>query len=239
MTLSHALRIPLAALALLTVAAIVVPSAAAEISGPCEATINGQSVKDQGTGAFADPITVENDAIVPVAMSAGSQISHLKIQIQFAGMSWTVRDKASHGDSWSSDVKVKNYAKWGVGLYKVVGSSSGGVSCSGSALVKVKGNPLTTVAGIVGLIATALGLGGIAAAVITTMKAGSIGIGKSIVGLLAGLIAGLGLAVLMQEYSVMYPTPAAAIASVGLGGVFGLGLAVIGKFIGGAATVAD
>ena len=239
MTLSHALRIPLAALAMLTAAAIVVPSAAAEISGSCEATINGQNVKDQGTGAFAGAITVENDAIVPVTMSAGSQISHLKIQIQFAGMSWTVRNKASHGKSWSSDVKVKNYAKWGVGLYKVVGSSSGGVSCTGSALVKVKGNPLTTVAGIVGLIATALGLGGIAAAVITTMKAGSIGIGKSIGGLLAGLIAGLGLAVLMQEYSLMYPTPAAAIASVGFGGVFGLGLAVIGKFIGGAAAVAD
>ena len=148
MSLSHALRIPLAAVAMLTIAAIVVPSAAAEISGPCNATINGQNVKNQGTGAFADPITVANDAIVPVTMSAASQISHLKIQVQFAGFSWTVRDKASHGDSWSSDVKVKNYAKWGVGLYKVVGSS-GGVSCSGSALVKVKGNPLTTVAGIV------------------------------------------------------------------------------------------
>ncbi|MHB8059972.1 MAG: hypothetical protein ACYDHO_03980 [Gaiellaceae bacterium] len=239
MTLSHALRIPLAALAMLTLAAIVVPSAAAEISGPCQATINGQSVKDQGTGALADPITVENDAVVPVAMSAGSQISHLKIQIQFAGMSWTVRDKASHGKSWSNDVKVKNYAKWGVGLYKVVGSSSGGVSCSGSALVKVKGNPLTTVAGLVGLVSALLGIGGIGAAVAMTMKAGSIGVGRSIGGLIAGLIAGFGLAVLMQEYSIVYPTAAAAIASVGFGGLFGVGLSVLGHAVGGHVAVPD
>ena len=238
MALSHALRIPLAAIAMLAVAAIVVPSAAAVVSGPCNATINGQNVKNQGTGAFAGPITVANDAVVPVAMSAGGEISHLKIQIEFAGISWTVRDKASHGKSWSSDVKVKNYAKYGVGLYKVIGSSSGGVSCSGSALVKVKGNPLTTVAGIVGLIATILGLGGIAGILMTTMRAGSIGIGKSFGGLLSGLIAGLGLAVLLQQFALVYPTPAAAIATVGLGGLFGLGLAVIGKLVGGAAAVA-
>ena len=238
MTLSHALRIPLAAIAVLTIAAIVIPSAAAEISGPCNATINGQNVKNQGTGAFADPITVQNDAIVPVAMSASSQISHLKIQIQFAGFSWTVRDKASHGNSWSSDVKVKNYAKWGVGLYKVVGSS-GGVSCSGSALVKVKGNPLTTVAGIVGLVAALMGLGGIGAAVAMTMRAGALSFGRSLGGAVFGLIAGLGLAVLAQEYSLMYPTLGAAVSSVGLVALFGIGLVFIGKLVGSSVAIAD
>ncbi|HEY5478555.1 MAG TPA: hypothetical protein VIJ84_02955 [Gaiellaceae bacterium] len=238
MSLSHALRIPLAAVAMLTIAAIVVPSAAAEISGPCNATINGQNVKNQGTGAFADPITVANDAIVPVTMSAASQISHLKIQIQFAGTSWTVRDKASHGKSWSSDVKVKNYAKWGVGLYKVVGSS-GGVSCTGSALVKVKGNPLTIVAGIVGLVAALMGLGGIGAAVAMTMRAGAMSFGRSLGGAVFGLIAGLGLAVLAQEYSLMYPTLGAAIGSVGLGALFGIGLVFIGKLVGSSVAIAD
>ena len=223
---------------MLPVAAIVVPSAAAEISGPCNATINGQNVKDHGTGAFAGAITVENDAIVPVTMSAGSQISHLKIQIQFAGMSWTVRDKASHGKSWSSDVKVNNYAKWGVGLYKVVGSS-GGVSCSGSALVKVKGNPLTTVAGIVGLVAALMGLGGIGAAVAMTMRAGALSFGRSLGGAVFGLIAGLGLAVLAQEYSLMYPTLGAAVSSVGLVALFGIGLVFIGKLVGSSVAIAD
>ncbi|MGA9762263.1 MAG: hypothetical protein WBQ14_07560 [Gaiellaceae bacterium] len=236
---SHALRFSLAAVALLAIAAIVVPSAAAEISGPCNATINGQNVKNQGTGAFADPITVQNDAVVPVAMSAGGEISHLKIQIEFAGMRWTVRDKASHGTSWSSDVKVKNYAKYGVGLYKVIGSSSGGASCSGSALVKVKGNPLTTVAGIVGLVAALMGLGGIGAAVAMTMRAGALSFGRSLGGVVFGLIAGLGLAVLAQEYSIMYPTLGAAVGSVGLGALFGIGLVFIGKLVGSSVAIAD
>jgi hypothetical protein len=224
---------------LLAIAAIVVPSAAAEISGPCNATINDQNAKDQGTGAFASPITVANDAIVPVTMSSGSQISHLKIKIEFAGFSWTVRDKASHGKSWASDVKVKNYAKYGVGLYKVVGSSSGGVSCSGSALVKVKGNPLTTVAGIVGLVAALAGLGGIGAAVAMTMRAGALGFGRSLAGAVFGLIAGLGLAVLLQQYSVIYPTLGAAVSEVGLGGLFGIGLVFIGKLVGSSVAIAD
>jgi len=238
-TVFHALRVPLAAAAVLATAAILVPSAAAEISGPCNATINGQNVKNQGTGAFAEPITVANDAIVPVRMSAASQISHLKIQIEFAGMSWTVRDRPSHGTSWTSNVKVKDYAKYGVGLYKVIGSSSGGVSCSGSALVKVKGNPLTTVAGIVGLVAALMGLGGIGAAVAMTMRAGAMSFGRTLGGAVFGVIAGLGLAILAQEYSVMYPTLGAAVASVGLGALFGIGLVFMGKLAGGKVAIPD
>jgi hypothetical protein len=225
--------------AVVAIAAIVAPSAAADISGPCTASIAGQNVKGRGTGALSSAITVQKDAVVPVTMSSASQISHLKIQIEFAGIRWTVRDKPSHGTSWANSVEVKKYAKYGVGLYKVIGSSSGGVSCSGAALVKVKGNPLSTVAGIVGLVAALAGLGGIGAAVAMTMRAGELGFGKTVFGALFGLIAGLGLAVLLQEYAVMYPTLGAAIASVGLGGLFGIGLVFISKLIGGSVSVPD
>ncbi len=239
MTRSHAFRISFAVAAVLATAAIAAPSALADISGPCSASIAGQNVKGRGTGAFSNAITVANDAVVPVTMSANGQISQLKIQIEFAGTRWTVRDKPSHGTSWSSDVKVKDYAKYGVGLYKVIGSSSGGVSCSGSALVKVKGDPLSTVAGIVGLVAALAGLGGIGAAVAMTMRAGTLGFGKTVFGAVFGLIAGLGLAVLAQEYAVMFPTLGAAIATVGLGGLFGIGLVVITKVVGGSVSVPD
>jgi hypothetical protein len=237
-TLSRALRIPLAAVALVAIAAVVAPSAAAEISGPCTATINGQNVKDQGVGALDKAITVENGAIVPVTMSAGSEISHLKIQIEFAGMRWTVRDKASHGKSWSSDVKVKNYAKYGVGLYKVIGSSSGGVSCSGSALVKVKGNPLSTIAGIVGLVAALAGIAGVAGALGLAAHAGAMGFGRSLLGLLGGLIGGLGLGVLLQQYALVYPTPAATAVFLGGGALAGVGLTLLGKILGSGAAAA-
>jgi hypothetical protein len=235
---SHALRIFLAVVAASAIAAIFASSAAADISGPCTASIAGENVKGRSTGAFSTPITVEKDAIVPVTMSSAGQISYLKIEIEFAGTRWTVRDKPSHGSSWASSVDVKKYAKYGVGLYKVIGSS-GGVNCSGTALVKVKGNPLSTVAGIVGLVAALAGLGGIGAAVALTMRAGKLGFGKTVLGAVFGLIAGLGLAVLLQEYAVMYPTLGAAIASVGLGGLFGIGLVFIAKLVGGSVAVPD
>jgi hypothetical protein len=237
-TPSHALRIPLAAVAVLTIAAIVVPSAAADISGPCTASIAGQNVKGRGTGALSDAITVEKNAVVPVTMGAGSQISHLKIQIEFAGMRWTVRDKPSHGTSWASDVKVKNYAKYGVGLYKVIGSSSGGVSCSGSALVKVKGNPLSTIAGIVGLVAALAGIAGVAGALGLAAHAGAMGFGRSLLGLLGGLIGGLGLGVLLQQYALVYPTPAATAVFLGGGALAGVGLTLLGKILGSGAAAA-
>jgi hypothetical protein len=235
----HALRIPLAVTAVVAIAAIVAPTAAADISGPCTASIAGQNVKGRGTGALSSAITVQKDAVVPVTMSSASQISHLKIQIEFAGMRWTVRDKPSHGTSWANSVNVKKYAKYGVGLYKVIGSSSGGVSCSGAALVKVKGNPLSTVAGIVGLVAALAGLSGIGAAVALTMRAGTMGFGRTVFGAVFGLIAGLGLAVLAQQYSVMYPTLGAAIASVGIGALFGIGLVYIAHFMGGSVAIPE
>ncbi len=238
MVRSHALRIPLAVVAVSAIAAIVASSAAADISGPCTASIASQNVKGRSTGPFSKPITVEKNSVVPVTMSSAGQISHLKIQIEFAGMRWTVRDKPSHGNSWASSVDVKKYAKYGVGLYKVIGSS-GGVNCSGTALVKVKGNPLTTVAGIVGLIAALAGLGGIGAAVALTMRAGTMGFGRTVFGAVFGLIAGLGLAVLAQQYSIMYPTMGAAIASVGIGALFGIGLVYIAHFMGGKVAIPD
>lgn len=239
MVRSHALRFSLAVIACSAISAIVASAAAADISGPCNASIGGQNVKDRGTGAFSTPITVEKNSIVPVTMSSAGQISHLRIQIEFAGTRWTVRDESTTSNEWSSSVDVKKYAKYGVGLYKVIGSTSGGVTCSGAALVRVKGNPLSTVAGIVGLVAILAGLGGIGTAVALTMRAGTLSFGKTLFGAVFGLIAGLGLALLLQEYGVMYPTLGAAIASVGLGGLFGIGLAVIAKFVGGAVSVPD
>ena len=239
MARSVAFRLPLAVVVVAAIAAIAASAAAADISGPCTASIANQNVKGRGTGAFSDAITVKKDSVVPVTMSAASQISHLKIEIEFAGMRWTVRDKPSHGKSWASSVDVNKYAKYGVGLYKVIGSSSGGVSCSGSALVKVEGNPLSTVAGIVGLVAALAGLGGIGAAVAMTMRAGALSFGRSLAGAIFGLIAGLGLAVLFQEYSVIYPTLSAAVSEVGLGGLFGIGLVFIGKLVGGSVAVPD
>jgi len=151
-----------AALAALTIAA---PSAYASISGPCEASINGESVGGLSTGATSKAIEVEKDSQIPVTMSAASEIDHLKIQLEFAGIRWTAHDEATSGTSWAKTVDVATYAKYGVGVYKVIGTSSGAsVNCTGEALVKVNGNPLTTAVGAGAAAVTIAGVAGVAAA---------------------------------------------------------------------------
>ncbi len=235
---SHALRIFLAMVGALAFAALAAPAAFAEIDGPCQASIAGENVKGRGTGAMSDAIVVENDATVPVTMSAASEISHLQVQIEFAGISWTVHDDDSSGTSWSKNVNVDDYAKYGVGLYKVIGSSSGGANCSGSALVKVKGNPLTTVAGIAGLIVGLGGIAGVVGALMMALHSGALGLGSSLLGLFGGLFGGLGLAVLAQQFALVYPTAGAAAVFVGGGAVVGIGLTVLGKVLGTGAAAA-
>lgn len=151
-----------AALAALTIAA---PTAYASISGPCQASINGESVGGLSTGATSKAIEVEKDSQIPVTMSAASEIDHLKIQLEFAGIRWTAHDEATNGTSWAKTVNVKDYTKYGIGLYKVIGVSTGpGVNCTGEALVKVNGNPLTTAAGAGAAAVTVVGVAAVAAA---------------------------------------------------------------------------
>lgn len=141
------------------------PLAYASISGPCEATINGESVAGLSTGFTSRAIEVEKDSQVPVTMSAASEIDHLKVQLEFGGFRWTVHDQETNGASWAKSVNVKDYAKYGIGVYKVIGVSTGpGVNCSGEALVRVKGNPLTTVAGAGAAGLAVIGVAGVAAA---------------------------------------------------------------------------
>ncbi|MGZ4462425.1 MAG: hypothetical protein ACXVZP_06260 [Gaiellaceae bacterium] len=214
------------------VAALAAGPAAASISGPCTASIAGEDVTNRSTGPTSDPIVVKKDASVPVSMSAKAPITHMKIQIGFGGIMWTVRDKASHGTSWSHSVAVHKYAKYGVGLYKVTGSSSGGVSCSGTALVRVEGSPLSSVAGIVALIATIIGGGGIAGLGLLAARGGSLGVSRSLLALLAGLLGGLGLLVLLQQAAVLYPTGALAIVFVVGGPVLGVGVGWLAHLLG-------
>jgi hypothetical protein len=139
--------------------------ASADINGNCSATINGVDVKGLSSSDAGDAIEVKEHTAVPVTMQSAEGITHLRVQIEFAGFRWTVRDEPTSGISWENTVPVDKYAKWGVGLYKVIGLSEGPAgSCSGSALVRVVGNPLTTVAGAAAAGITALGGLGLAAA---------------------------------------------------------------------------
>ena len=141
--------------------------AAAEIDGPCTASIAGTNVKDLGATSASDAIKVKEDAQIPVTMSSSQEIDHLTVTVSLAGLSYDAKDGPANGTSWTRTVDVEDYAKWGVGLYQVTGSSSGPGLCllRASALVQVEGNPLSKPAGwaAVGLtVLGALGLVGVA-----------------------------------------------------------------------------
>jgi hypothetical protein len=311
-----------AAVAFAALSALFPGGAAADIRGPCAASIAGVSVAGRSLNA-GDAIDVNQHSAVPVTMSAGREISHYSISLGFGGFSWTVKNKDTSSNSWSSSVPVDSYATYGVGLYQVSGNSTGpgGLVCTGAALVKVSGDPLATVAGDVGLGATvigAVGLLGAAAAAGGTGKArrsieqwtvdqiddlnkageqqpaagaasaadpsdgnddfvgrlvgydgfcfwltlsavmlttgamiGGSGAGSarpqsdgahlprvhwrprlSALGLAAGLLGGLGVGVLLQQYAVIFPTRTVGIAELVIGLALGLVLPSAGRMLG-------
>jgi hypothetical protein len=136
--------------------------AGAEISGSCTASIAGTDVSTISSTKVGDAIKVDKNAVVPVTSQSTAEITGYKVQMEFAGIRWTVAKGASNGNSWSNQVKVKNYSRYGAGLYKVIGKSTGPGACSGAALIKVTGkSPLTTAAGIGSTILLAGGLVGL------------------------------------------------------------------------------
>jgi hypothetical protein len=205
--------------------ALVAPQAAlAEIEGPCQATVAGQNVATRDTSATGDPIKVREEARIPVTMTSQRPITSLKVEIEFAGLSWEVHDEPTEGMSWARTVDVGDYSEYGVGLYKIVGTSSGqGFSCTGAALVEVDGNPLTTVAGLVGLGLAVVG--GLGVLWVAFRGPG----GAPLWGVILGLLLGAGVGVLLQQFSILYPTTVVALIALGGGAALGLLLGVLGR----------
>ena len=199
-------------------AALVAPQAAfAEREGPCQAAIAGQNVATRDTSATGDPIEVREEARIPVTMTSQRPITHLTVEIEFAGLGWEVHDEPTEGTRWARAVDIGDYSKYGVGLYKIVATSRGqGFSCTGSALVEVDGSPLTTVAGLAGLgLAVVGGLGILGVAFRGPGGAPAWGV-------VFGLLLGAGVGVLLQQFSIVYPTTIVAV--IVLGGAAALGL---------------
>ena len=208
---------------------VLAPEAAATVGGPCSAEINGEDIGDRGVGALDEPILVSSDRAVSVTMESEQRLETLKVELEFAGIRRTVHDRPSTGTSWASEVPVDDYASYGLGLYKVVGFSRGtGFTCEGVALIEVAGDneldPLKTPGGLVGLLLAMIGaLGSLALAA---------RVGRSrvspIFGGILGAILGLGVVVLLQQFSAVYPTVAVTGGSIAIGAALGLTLGLFG-----------
>jgi hypothetical protein len=205
------------------------PEAAATVVGPCDAEIASQDAAGLRASARDDPVPVDRSSLVPVTMTSDRALTRLKVELEFAGVRWTVHDRPTEGTSWRSEVPVDDYGLYGMGLWKVVASTEGqGFSCEATALIDVRDDheldPLSTIAGLVGLGLAITGVLGILAV------ASRIGTRKSapIAGALLGVALGVGVGVLLQQFSVVYPTVGVAGALVAAGAAFGLAFSVIG-----------
>ena len=152
--------LPLATLLLLggVILWIFAATAAAQISGPCTATMNSRDVNSISTTGTA--LEVPYDGTVAVKYVSSGVITGHDVKLEFGGgIPWSIAQGKDDGNTWSENVSIATYSKYGVGLYRVTGETLGAGSCSGSAFVKVTGkSPLSTPAGAGAAAATALGV---------------------------------------------------------------------------------
>jgi hypothetical protein len=134
--------------------------AGAQVTGGCAATIDGQDVGSARSARSA--IEVGVDDTILVQGTAPGPITGYTVYLSFAG----IRFPAAEGEvtdqatSYTTEVQVSDYARYGVGLYRVEAETAG-TPCSTWAYVDVTGRfPLFTVAGAVGGAMTAGGLFG-------------------------------------------------------------------------------
>ena len=146
--------------------------AGAEVDEGCEATLAGEDVGSRSSTDVDDAIEVGAKDVVEVGGTSDAPIDGYRVEMEFAGFSWEVAADDTEGTSWSDEVDVADYARYGVGLYRVSAVVTGEGACSGAVLVEITGkSPLTTAAGIGALV---VGAGGLALAASSVVKAGKV-----------------------------------------------------------------
>ncbi|HSL59348.1 MAG TPA: hypothetical protein VK866_15985 [Acidimicrobiales bacterium] len=161
---------------LTAVVAVTLPATA---QSGCTATIDGIDVTTAHSPKSA--IRVDADATIAVAGQAPGPITGYQVDMVFGPFSFTAADgTVTGGDTgYSTTVDVGDYARFGVGLYRVEGRTTGTV-CDEWTYVEVVGrSPLSTLAGAIGAGAAIAGLTGMATAATGAAKAGRAAAGAS------------------------------------------------------------
>lgn len=130
-----------------------VRTASAEVTNnglSCIATLNNSSASGRSSSDTAEAIDVDSGTSVEVRMTADKTITHYTVQMGWGDVTpWTAADNSASGTGWAQRVNVDQYAKYGIGLYRVSATTVGpDGSCTMAALVNVHGQPIpNTVAG--------------------------------------------------------------------------------------------
>ena len=139
-------------------------AAAAVNDGPCQFFLNGAPSTDFFDQQHALQVASDQDLVVSGRVAG--RFRQYNVWLRFADFKYIAATGSPDGPTFSRIVNVKDYARYGVGIYKVLADAdvvSPAATCTNDAYVTVSGNPMTTVAGLVAAGSGALGLGGVAA----------------------------------------------------------------------------
>jgi zinc ribbon protein len=203
--------------------------AVATVEGPCTASIDNVDVTN-GHDDSGSAVPLQSGSEVPVAGTAESRVTDLSYTVHVAGGGVQVGSVviAQDGLSWNGTVDLEKISNATVGLFEVTADvQTTGQDCSGTAYVCIEGrSPFTTAAGAG---ATAFGVGGAILLVLSFTRARGMGLARSsLQGFAGGATAGLGGAVLLQQFCTLPLTAASAVGvPVVLGGAGAIGASAL------------
>jgi zinc-ribbon domain len=203
--------------------------ALATVTGPCTVSVDGVDVTS-GHDVPGSAVPLRSGSQVRVDGTAQSRVTDLTYTVHIAGGDVQVGTVtiAEDGLSWSGTVDLESISDVTVGLFEVtVQVQTTGRGCSGVAYVCIEGrNPLTAAAGAG---ATVVGVGGGILLVLSFTRGRGLGAARApLQGFAGGATAGLGGAVLLQQFCIVPLTPASAVGIplvVGTAGAVGASLA--------------
>ena len=205
-------------LLLALVGLVVLPAAAhAKMNGGCTATATASK-----SGAVdltqASTWHVKDADVLSGRASASTPQSFAQLRVLIFGIGLPLLDQTGSSPSgFAGPYRISDYDRY-TRVLSVGGTSS---TCDGSIMIVVDDvAPLATWAGIVGLVATVLGLIGLIASLFQFPNGSA-----RIVSAVVGVVAGLGLGLLFQEFALLDP-----------GNVLGLLLPAGGALVGLIAT---
>jgi hypothetical protein len=137
-------------------------AAAATNSGACSYSLNGSSSKLYSTPDSA--LHVTKDQKLSVSGTSPSRFRRYEVDLQYAMFTFKVAEGEPDGNTFSREVNIADYAKYGAGTYKVVSNANtDGGACAADGYIFVAESPLETIGGIVAAGATAVGAAGVLA----------------------------------------------------------------------------
>lgn len=135
----------------------------------CSVTVGGRNINHATSPDTA--IDVHVDETLYVDAVATGPLESYRVDLRFAGIAVraaqgeVLPDTSGDRTGFRGEVDVRQYARWGVGLYEVHATTSG-TRCDALAFVNVIGrNPLTTGSGVAALLLALGGTAGLIAAI--------------------------------------------------------------------------